>query len=453
MTRRQAPLFGLGMRAPVFSLGRRTPVFSLGRRTLIFGVGLWSVGCGSDDSSTDPTVDSPGTIVLVQGVLRADQPQQWILLERTFNGTIGGEALGLLPGAGVAVPLEGADVTITNLSFPADPCGTNVPLLEDAGPADRLQPGAYWSPVGCPTIRTGDTLDLSVVSGDDQVTGRTIVPGTNGMTLEAGGVSVVVPGPVLEFNRDADTLLASVDPAGGRVLVVEIGERAALETLEQVAAASSFFWADATELTLPGDFLDIFGNLEDLGDEDPEDLFTAGRLHSATLAYADQNFYDQLRSSNLEITGRGFINNLVGGWGYFGSMTAAQTDLRVIGDVDDPAEGLYRTTGTIEDVAVTLDWELYLNRLTEDPDDTGTQFSTFLEGDWVLASYDSWTTGTIFGTTVETFIEQPTGAMTPEGEPELRRWEIIGELSLTGSSTLRVFLGGVEVGTLTATRQ
>ena len=416
----------------------------------VSGLGLWGLGCGFGDSPTDSPVDSPETIVVVQGVVRTDQPQQWILVERTFNGTVGDTTGGLLPGAGVAVPLEGADVTMTNLSLPSDPCGTNVSLLESAGPPDRLQPGAYWAPIGCPAIRAGDTLELVVVSGDNQVTGRTVVPGTNRMVLEAGGKSVVVPGPVLEFNRDADTLLASVDPTGGRALIVEIRERRAVETLEQTALASSLFWADATELTLPGDFLDVF---EDLGDRDPQDLFNAGRLHTATVAYADQNFYNQLRSSNRMTTGRGFINNLEGGWGFFGSMTAAQTDLRVIGDIDDPREGLYRTTGTVEGVAVILDWEIYLNRLTEERDDTGTQFSTFLEGDWVLGPYDSWTTGTVSGSTVETFIEQPTGAMTPEGEPELRRWEIIGELSSTGSLTLRVLLEGVEVGTLTATRQ
>ncbi len=424
--------------------------FSDGRVALAFALGLWSVGCGFGDSPTDPPVDSPETIVVVQGVVRADQPQQWILVERTFNGTVGDTTGGLLPGAGVAVPLEGAQVTITNLSFPADPCGANVALIESAGPPDRLQPGAYWAPIGCPTIRAGDTLDLVVVFGDDQVTGRTVVPGTNGFALEAGGESVVVPGPVLEFNRDADTLLASVDPTGGRALIVEIRERPAVETLEQVASASSFFWADATELTLPGDFLDIFQDFGDLTDGDPPDLFNAGRLHTATVAYADQNFYNQLRSSNRTTTGRGFINNLEGGWGFFGSLTAAQTDLRVIGDVDDPREGLYRATGTIEGVPVALDWELYLNRLTGD---TGAQFSTFLEGNWVLGPYDSWTTGTFSGTNLSTFIEQPTGGMTPEGQPEVRRWELIGNLSATGSSSLTVRVDRVQIGTLTATRQ
>ena len=417
----------------------------------VFGLGLWSAGCG--DGPTDPPVASPETIVVVQGVVRSDQPQQWILVERTFNGTVDGTVdgtiEGLLPGAGVAVPLEGAQVTMVNLSFPADPCGASVVLVESAGPSDRLQPGAYWAPIGCPTIRAGDTIDLLVVSRDGQVTGRTIVPGTNGFALEAGSESVAVPGPILEFNRDADTLLASVDPTGGRALIVEIRERSAYETLEQAAMGSSLFWAEATELTLPGDFLDVLEDFEGLDDGGATYLFNAGRLHTATLAYADQNFYDQLRSFNLEITGRGFINSLEGGWGFFGSMIAAQTDLRVIGDIDDPREGVFRATGTIEGVPVALDGELYLNRLTGD---TEAEFSTFLEGDWVLGPYDSWTTGTFSGTIMNTVLEQPTGGMTPEGEPEVRRWEIIGSLNITGTSTLAVLVDGREIGTLTATR-
>ena len=419
------------------------------RAAFVSGLALCSVGC-FDDSPTDAPGDPPETIVVVQGVMRSDQPQQWILVERTFNGTIAEIVSGLLPGAGVAVPIEGAQVTIANVSFPGDPCGATVTLVESAGPLQRLQPGAYWSPLGCPTIRAGDTLDLFVVSGAERLTGRTIVPGANGMTLEAADVSVTVPGPVLEFNRDADTLLASVDPNGGRALIVEIRERLPAETPSYIASESSMFWADGTELTLPGDLLDVFEDFDDLGDGDPKDLFTAGRIHSATLAYADQNFYDQLRSFNLEITGRGFINNIEGGWGFFGSMIAAQTDLRVIGDVDDPREGLYRATGTVAGVVVALDVELYLNRLTGD---TGARFSALLLGDWVLGPYDSWATGTLSGTTLSATIEQPTGGITTEGLPEVQRWELMGNLSATGASTLTVRVEQFDIGTLTLTRR
>lgn len=420
------------------------------RVALIAGLGLWSVGCGFGDSPTDPPTDSPETIVVVQGVIRADQAQQWILVERTFNGTIAEIATGLIPGSGVAVPVESANVTLSNVSFPADPCGPNVPLIESAGPLQQIQPGVYWGPVGCPTIRAGDTLDLVIVAGTERVTARTIVPGVNGMALEAGGVSVAVPGPTLEFNRDADTLMATVDPNGGRALVVEIREQAVAESLAQIASASSFFWADATELTLPGDLLDIFQDFDDLEDGDPQSLFSAGRIHSATIAYADQNFYDHLRSFNLAISGRGFINSIEGGWGFFGSMTAAETQLRVIGDIDDPREGFYRATGTISGVAVVLDVELYLNRVIGG---TEAEFSMLLKGEWVLGPYDSWAGGRISGTTLEATIEQATGGITTEGLAEVRRWDLTGEFNHTGVSLLAVRVGEFDHGTLTLTRQ
>lgn len=409
------------------------------------GLGLCSVACVSD--VTEP-VEPSETIVLVQGVVRADRQQQWILLERTFNGTVSGTASGFIPGSEVAVPLEGADVTISNLSFPEDPCGASVRLAENAGPPDRLQPGVYWSPNACPTIRPGDTLELLVVSGDDRVTGRTVVPGTRQMVLEAAGGSVVVPGPALEFNRDTDTLLATVDPIGGRALIIEIRDRIFAETPDWIAEASSQFWVDGTSLTLPGDFLDLF---EDLDDDEPlPDLFNAGRWLAATLAYADQNFYDQLRSANSPLTGRGFINNLEGGFGYFGSMTAARNNLRVIGNVDDPREGLYRMTGTVEGVAVAVDWELYLNSGT---DDSEPPFSSFVEGDWVLGAYDAYVIGTFSGPSLTTWIVQPTGGTTPQGEMELRFWEVIGPLSPTEPTTLTVRVDGAEAGTLTAAKQ
>jgi len=415
---------------------------------------LWAVGlviinisCVGDPP-TEP-VESTEPFVLVQGVVRADQPQQWILLERTFNGTVSGTATGFVPGAEVAVPLEGAEVTISNSSFPEDPCGASVRLLENAGPPDRLQPGVYWSPDACPTMRPGDILDLLVVSGDDRVTGRTTIPGTNRMELSNGESSVLVPGPALEFNRDSDTLLATVDPIEGRVLLIEIRDRIFAETPDFRAEASSQFWADGTALTVPGDFFDL-EHFDDDDDEPLQDLFNAGRWLAATLAYADQNFYDQLRSFNSPLTGRGFINNLDGGFGYFGSMTAARNNLRVIGDVDDSREGVYLTTGTVEGVAVSLDWELYLNSGTDEDE---LPFSSFAEGEWVLGTYDAYVTGTFSGSSLATWIVQPTGGVTPEGEMELRFWEVTGPLSPTGSTTLTVRVDGVEVGTLTATKQ
>ena len=409
---------------------------------------LGSAACFSEGPTE--TVDSPETLVVVQGVVRADLAQQWILVERSFNGTTSGYIGGFIPGAGVEVPVEGAGVTISNVSLPTDPCGSSVTLLEGLGPADRVQPGVYFSPVGCPTIRPGDTLALVVNDRDDRVTGRTIVPGTSAMTISVGGLSASVPGRTLEFNRDTDTLRVEVDPLGGRSLVVEIGERRFVESHDFLATESSQFWVDAPDMLLPGDLPDIFEDGDFEEDEPIPPVFMAGRLHWLSVAYADQNFFDQVRSENTEVTGRGFINTLEGGLGFFGSMTAAQTNLRVIGEIDDVREGEYTMTGTVEGVTVSVDWELYVNRT----DDMGyAEFSAFVEGNWVLGAYDAWTLGEFSDEFVTAFVAQPTGETTVEGERELAVWGIRGGLAAAGTSTLAVLRDGAEVGTLEATKR
>ena len=414
------------------------------RWTLLAGIGAALLGCELD------TVNVPAVspIVVVQGVARPDQPQQWVLIERSFNGT---ENLGepsFIPGESPpGVPVEGATVTLSNLSFPADPCGMSVTMLESSGPPDRLQPGVYWSDAACPTMRPGDTLELRIVADDDVVTGRTVIPGTNGIVLRTVDGSVTMPGPALSFNRDVDTLVAEVDPIEGRVVTIEVRERVFDQSPELVSESSTQFWVDSTALTLPGDLQNLFeADFEEPGEFVP-DLFNAGRLYTATVAYADQNFYDYLRSANSPLTGRGFIKSVEGGFGYFGSLTAEQNDLRVVGNIDDSREGEYRMTGLVEGVNVTIDWELYLNR---EYDSRITPFSSYVVGDWVLGAYDAWTIGTFEGSDMTTFLVQPTGVVTPEGAPELRRWELMGSLSPTAQTTVTVRVDNAILATLTA---
>jgi hypothetical protein len=404
------------------------------------------LGCELEKVNVPP----PTPILVVQAVARPDQPQQWVLIEKTFNGS---EDLGqtdFIPGGNPpAVPVEGATVTLANLSLPADPCGSSVTLLESLGPPDQTQPGVYWSGVACPTMRPGDALELRVVADGDEVTGRTVIPGTNGMVLRTADGSVTMPGPALSFNRDSDTLVAEVDPIGGRILTIEVRERVYDERPEFVADRSTQFWVDSTALTLPGDFLNIFeAEFDDPGELIP-DLFNAGRLYTATVGYADQNFHDYLRSRNSPLTGRGFINSIDGGFGFFASLTAERSDLRVVANVDDPREGEYRMTGTVEGVDVTIDWELYLNR---GPDSTLTPFSSFVVGDWVLGPFDAWTVGTLRRNGLTTFLLQPTGDTLQDGSPELRRWELMGSLSPTAATTVNVRNETGAVGELTAVK-
>jgi len=413
---------------------------------LLLAAGAAALGCELDEVN----VPAPSPILVVQGVARLDQPQQWVLIERSFNGTPNLGEGSFIPDEGPpAVPVEGATVSLSNLSFAADPCGTSVTLLESLGPPDRTQPGVYWTDVACPTIRPGDTLELRIVADGDVVTGRTVIPGANAMVLRTADRSVTLPGPALPFNRDVDTLVAEVDPIAGRVLTIEIRERVFDESPWLVANSSTQFWVDSTALTLPGDLQNLFeAEFEEPGELIP-DLFSAGRLYTATVAYADQNFHDYLRSANSPLTGRGFISSVEGGFGFFGSLTAARNDLRVVGNIDDPREGTYRMTGSVEGVPVAIDWELYLNR---GPDSASAPFSAFVVGTWVLGAYDAWTIGAFGTSDMTTFLVQPTGAETPEGAPELRGWELRGRLSATAETTVTVRADNNVVGTLTAVK-
>ena len=409
-------------------------------------IGAALLGCELDEV----IVPSPSPIVVVQAVARPDEPQQWVLVERSFSGT---ENLGqppFIPGVNPpAVPVEGATVTLSNLSFPADPCGAAVTMLESAGPPARRQPGIYWSGAACPTMRPGDTLELRIVADDDVVTGRTVIPGVNRMVLRTADDSVRMPGPALDFNRDSDTLYAAVDAIEGRVMVIETHERIFADTPEYISEASTQFWADSTTLTLPGDLQNLFeAEFEDPGEFVP-DLFNAGRRYTVTVAYADVNFHNYLRSANFPLTGRGFISSVEGGFGYFGSLTAERSDLRAVADIDDEREGDYRMTGLVEGVSVTIHWELYLN---SGADSVLTPFSSFVVGNWVLGSYDAWTVGTFDGNNMTTFLVQPTGVTGPGGEPALGRWELTGPLSATAQTTVTVSVDGRNVGTLTAVK-
>ena len=417
------------------------------RWILLAAFGTAQLGCELDEVNV-PTTSS---IVVVQGVVRPDQQLQWVLIERTFNGTDNLGQPPFIPGSSPpAVPVEFATVTLTNLSLPTDPCGSPVTMLESLGPPDRIQPGVYWSTTGCPTMRPGDTLELQIVADSDVVTGRTVIPGTNGMVLRTASGSVTMPGPPLPFNRDVDTLAAEVDPVEGRVLTIEVRERVFDQSPEFVSASSTQFWVDSTALTIPGDLQNLFEAEFDEPGESIPDLFNAGRLYTATVAYADQNFYDYLRSANSPLTGRGFISSVEGGFGFFGSLTAEQNDLRVVGNIDDAREGEYRMTGVVEGVSVTIDWELYLNNGS---DSNSTPFSSYVVGNWVLGAYDAWTVGTLQGNDMTTFIVQPTGVFTPEGGPELRLWELTGFVNPAAQTTITVRVDSGVVGTLTAVKQ
>jgi hypothetical protein len=121
------------------------------------------------------------------------------------------------------------------------------------------------------------------------------------------------------------------------------------------------------------------GNLRTFEDADEgEAVFRPGSYMTLSVAVADTNYYDFVRSFSNPLTGRGFINHLDGGIGVFGSVLTSERYLRVIDRQDDEREGLYRVNGTVDSVDVDILLDLYLEPLLRDG-----EFSAFVDGNWV----------------------------------------------------------------------
>ena len=402
-------------------------------------------------------------VVVVQAVMRPDLDQQFVIVERSFTGTIDADlALGpAIPDSdGPENPIEGAVVEVRNLDRPADPCGTPVTFTpEPQAPLLFELPGVYWAPPACPTFEPGDRLELTVqTTAGEVVTGFTTVPGLAGASLSVGGVATAFAvDSVTNFNRDRDTLGVSVQPIVGRLLQLEVFRLGELNMFPgEDRLLSTRIFSDSTSLSVPGDVIDVFRR------GDGEDVFRGGRQYVITAALTDTNYFDFARSSNNPFTGRGFINRLSGGVGVFGSLVATSTSLKVTGKIDDPREGVYRLTGTINGIDVDVRLTVYLARDVEE-----SEFSAFLDGSWFNlvsgqegvpiwvpmevegVSVDGELSGDELLATVRQIAFQP--------GPEIMELDLAGVRTSGGSFTIAVTwirgLTKVPIGELTAAQQ
>lgn len=326
-------------------------------------------------------------MVVVHGVLRPDLDRQWILIEQTLTGADDNFlAGGAIPGSPPQLPVIGAAVSVTNLSMASDTCGvthfSETPETRDL----PLAAGLYWGPPECPSMRTGDTLSLRIETLDGEVvTGTTAVPGAEEMTLRVGDNTISLPGPPLQMNRDTDTLEARIAVESGRALHLEVRRPDSAGTSQSVFR----FFVDTTEVTLPGNlpnFLEgLLGEEDTTATEDAGPIFTAGRYYTITLGLGDERYFDFVRSANIPVSGRGFINNLTGGMGVFGSLVAETDTLKVVGNRDDEREGFYRMVGTVDGAEVDGTLELYVAATGQDT----TGLSAFVTGEWVFGDIDT----------------------------------------------------------------
>ena len=378
------------------------------------------------------TVPTSDPMVIVQAIMRPDIARQWLIVEQTLTGlaVIDRESI-VVPGTPLPLPVSGATVTVTNRTDPNDPCGTTV-FTEDPGVPDiPMGAGVYWSPDGCPMMRAGDTLELRVVTpGGAVVTGTSEVPGATAFVMQVASTAVEVPGPVLTLNRDVDSLKANAAVIAGRALQLEVRR----PTVSGSSVPGFWFVVDSTAMTVPGNLPDIISAfLQDtsgIPDEFPP-VFAAGRYYDVTVALGDARYFDFVRSGNIPPSGRGFVNNLQGGMGVFGSLVAATNEVRVVGNLDDGREGLYRVTGALFGVPVDATLELYV----ETADADSTELSAFVSGAWLNGSIDESADGVFRADTLSLVIEQRVSA----AGDSVSAYLLVGPTSPSTATTLTAY--------------
>ena len=324
-------------------------------------------------------------VVVVHGIMRPDEAHQYVIVENALIGTVnlpyrGNAQVPTLGGP--RTPVLGATVQVTNLDFPEDSCDNPVAFIDRHPGLFYTANGVYFSPTACPPMRAGDKLALTIETLEgDTITGVTRVPGIETAWMVASDDSLPFgTDSVTTFNRDRDTLRVHVEPVAGRLLQLDIHRRGDFnQSVEEDHDQGTKILVDTMSVSLPGDLLDVFRQGE--GD----DVFRAGSNYVVSVAVTDSNYFDFARSRSNQYTGRGFLNRLSGGIGVFGSLAATSTMLKVVGEFDDPRDGVYRLQGEIQGVNVDVTLTAYAVR-TED----STEFSAFLDGDWLQIQFGAW---------------------------------------------------------------
>ncbi len=377
-------------------------------------------------------------IVIVQAIMRPDIARQWVLVEQTLSGAVVVDSNSIeIPGDAPLLPVSGATVVVVNRTDLNDPCGATT-FNENPGVPDvTVASGVYWSPAGCPAMNAGDTLELRVTTTDGAVVrGLTEVPGATALVLRVASDSVVMPGPTLELNRDVDTLKAIAEVVAGRALQLEVRRP------DVTGTSTPGFWfvVDSTAMTVPGDLPDIVtALLHDTAGIPDEFLpvFAAGRYYSVTVALGDSRFFDFVRSGNIPPSGRGFINHLEGGIGVFGSVVAATSGLKVVGNLDDDREGPFRVSGTLLGVPVDVALGSYVATAGAD----STELSAFVSGQWLHGTLDASADGVFRGDTLALAIEQ----LVPSLEDSVSTYLVAGPTVSGTTTTLTVYDSSLRV--------
>jgi hypothetical protein len=320
------------------------------------------------------TVPVTEPVIVVHGVISVGRETQFVILEQSLTGSSSNHfSAGLVPPApaGEGIPITGAYVTLTYRG--AGLCAEPTVVLQERPPVEldgigTVASGTYVTDELC-SLTAGDTVDLRVETPDDAVvTGTTVIPGARSIDISTHGGS---GGGDIVFDRTSDSIWIDVDPISGRALAFELARDPSRNPYDNLGYHYTLA-TDTMSVVLAGD-LDSFDG-EDAGVA----VFMPGQYMTLAVGVADTNYYDFVRSFSNPLTGRGFINHIEGGVGVFGSVFISERSLRVVEGQEDQREGLYRISGTFDNVAVDVLFDVYL-----EPHRTDGRFSAFVDGVWV----------------------------------------------------------------------
>jgi Domain of unknown function (DUF4249) len=269
---------------------------------------------------TEVTVAQGEPRVVVQAVLSVGAPQQIVVVERSQSGSAYGSTTQDVPPGEPRLPIGGATVILTHEG--PSPCTSPVDTLRAA----NARSGVYMTDsaaVGTPfcSLEAGDRVGLRVETPDGTVvTGATLIPGARQVSVRLSTDSAMAVGDSLDVDRQRDTIRVAVDGILARAIQVEVRQRDDPDSLVM------FLFTDSLGIALPANLVNPFEGDNKTGDP----IFAVGTTYVLTVAVADSNYFDFVRSGSDPITGRGFLNHLDGGIGVFGSVAPYRYTLHVV---------------------------------------------------------------------------------------------------------------------------
>ncbi|MEO8563727.1 MAG: hypothetical protein ABI601_16735 [bacterium] len=261
------------------------------------------------------------------GLLSASALTQVVLLERTRNGTVQSIAPPfdledpLLTDEGIAE--SGAVITLST------PSGANILAREDyPANGDGSGRGVYRFQLPGVALERGGTYRLTVLTTKGEVIkGETVVP---------GGATALVAEP-RAFDRSRDTASISWPAAAGA--------RSYYVRIETPFGPRAFF-TDSTRVRLTGKLRNADIRLL-------PHVFIPGFPQAVTVSAVDSNFYDWYRTRSDPLSGRGLLNHVSGGFGFFGSLVRIRfEELHVVAPQAEAVAGNYRVIGSQDELAI-----------------------------------------------------------------------------------------------------